>query len=246
MANGIYKVTMHARYLGQQLVNTLWYRSVLEGTFASDLLIDGAQALGKSVIDHIWSGCLQPYFPTNYYFDGVSVMGFNDMYEVLYNNTIFVAPTGDNTHGTEAASENKIPLANCVNLAFTLKNRLITLPWFKPPSKGLIALSPVSDGWVGNDGTLNDIGMGVYEIMAHAFEMKLPWDFADVELPFVGWVIGAGIGDVFIPVRAKTWQFDTPQIFGGITYMKHIETTDVEACNPRKLLGYRRSRRVEG
>jgi hypothetical protein len=246
MSNGIYKCTLHIRYLGQQIVNTLWYRSALEGNFLADLLIDGAQALGQSVINHIWNAAYAGRMPANAYLDGVSVMGFNDQFELLYNNTITVVPSADDANGTLAQSETWLPIGNCANLAFNMKNRLISMPWFKPPSKGLIAVSPVLEAWAGNDGTLNDDGTSYYETLANALAQKLPWDFATIDLPFTNWTPAVGLPNAFIPVRAKTWQFETPQELGGIMYLKHIETTDVESCHVRKLLGYRRSRRVEG
>lgn len=245
MANGIYKCTLHGRYLGQSIVNTLWYRSVLEGTFAGDLLIDAASALGKSVISHVWQAFWRTVMPTNFYLDGVSVMGYNDMYELLYNNTITVAPDAAIAAGTQAATEDQLPLANCANIAFNLKNKLITLPWFKPPRKGLVAISPIQQGWAGNDGTLNDYGMGVIQHIANDMASPLPWDYIDIDMPFTGWQATFGLPGAFLPIRAKTWQWDTPQVLGGITYMKHIECVDVESAVARKALGYRRSRRVE-
>jgi hypothetical protein len=245
MTNGLYKLTSHMRYRGQALVNTFWYRSVLEGTFGTDLLIDGAKALGNSFIDHAWAGPWRDHVPTDCYMDGVTVMGYNDQYELLYNNTITVVPAPGLDAGTSTADEAWTPLANCVNIAFSLKNKLIALPWFKPPKKGLVAISPVRETNVGSDGTLNDDGTALYKTIADKFAAALPWDFVDIDVPFVGWVIGLGLPGAFVPMRAKTWQWDTPQILGGITYMKHIETTDIESAAPRKLLGYRRSRRVE-
>jgi hypothetical protein len=179
------------------------------------------------------------------YFDGVSVAGFNDAAELLYNNTIFVPTTGADTQGDVADATGMLPLANCVNLAFSLKNRLVTLPWFRPPTKGLVALSPVNEDYAGNDGTLNDTGTGVYAAIATTMAAPLPWNWIDIDLPFTGWSPSVGLAGAFVPVRAKFWEFETPQVFGGITYLRHVETTDVETCAPRKLLGYRRSRRVE-
>jgi hypothetical protein len=245
MANGIYKGTLHMRYKGQAIVNTLWYRSVLEGTFASDLLIDGARALGRSIISEVWRTNWKPQVPADLYFDGVSVMGYNDMFEALYNNTIFVATTGADTQGDISSATGMLPLANCVNLAFSLKNRIITLPFFKPPSKGLVALSPVNEDYAGNDGTLNDTGTSVYNAIAESMAEALPWNYVDIDLPFTSWSPSVGLPGAFVPIRAKTWLFDTPQILGGITYAKHIEVTDVDTCTARKLLGYRRSRRIE-
>lgn len=246
MANGIYKAVLHMRYLGQSLVNTLWYRSVLEGTFASDLLIDGAKALGNSIIDNIWVHSWRGCVPSNCYLDDVSIVGYNDMFELLYNNTIQVVPQPAQTAGTGVTGESYLPIGNCANIAFSLKNRIIANPLFKPPTKGLIAVSPVTEVWAGNDGTLNDAGMAAFKTIADDVAKGLPWEFIDIDLPFVGWSTGLGLENAFLPLRAKTWQFDLPQVIGGITVMKHIETTDVESAAPRKLLGYRRSRRVEG
>lgn len=246
MANGIYKVTMKLRFLGQAIVNTFWYRSVLEGVFASDLLIDGAQALGRSFLSTIWAGEMRDHTPTNLYCDGVSVMGYNDQFELLYNNTVHVAPNTGEEAGLDAAGENYLPLGNCANIAFYLKNRLISNPLFKPPSKGLVAFGPVRENWAGNDGTLNDAGMADLQTIADAMAEPLAWPFISVDLPFTGWTPSLGLPGAFIPMRAKTWQWDTPQIIGGVTVFKHIETTDIESAHVRKLLGYRRSRRVEG
>lgn len=245
MANGIYKATLKMRWLGQAIVNTLWYRSVLEGTFGSDLLIDGARALGKSVIEHVWAAHWRQYAPTDLYFDGVSVMGYNDQFELLYNNTITVVPASGIHTGSISASEAWLPIANCANIAFSLKNRLISNPLYSPPHKGLIAVTPIDQSWAGNDGTLSDAGMVPFNSIAAGVSEKLPWDYVDIDLPFTGWTINAGVPDVFIPIRAKTWQWDLPREIGGFTVFKHIETCDVESAAPRKLLGYRRSRRVE-
>jgi hypothetical protein len=164
----------------------------------------------------------------------------------LYNNTIQVAPATAIAAGNDPASENRLPLANCVNIAFALKNRLIANPLFKPPSKGLVSIAPVFENAVGNDGTLNDAGLLHFSAIAEDMGKKLPWDYVDVDIPFVNWQVNLGLPDAFIPIRAKTWKFDLPQIIGGLTVMKHIETTDVESTSVRKVLGYRRSRRVEG
>jgi len=246
MADGIYKVTLKVRMLGQAMVNTFWYRSVLEGVFASDLLIDGASALGKSFLDHVWVGLLRDRMPSFAFCDGVSVMGYNDQFELLYNNTIQVAPDVADAVGAGGGTEIYLPIANCVNIAFSLKNRLIANPFLKPPSKGLVAFSPVVEGQAGNDGTLNDAGVNGWQPVADKLAEALPWDFVDTEMPFTGWQVNLGLPGAFVPIRAKTWDFKTPQILGGITVLKHIETVDIESAHVRKLLGYRRSRRVEG
>jgi len=245
MANGIYKVTSHQRYLGQAIVNTFWYRSVLEGTFGTDLLIDGAKALGESFCNHVWATHWRGLCPTNLYFDGVSVMGYNDQFELLYNNTITVIPDSNVLTGSDGNVSTFMALANCVNVAFSLKNRLIANPLFKPPHKGLVAISPIQEASVGPDGTLGDVATAAYQLLADDFAKKLPWDYVDIDLPFVGWSLTTGLNDAFVPIRAKTWQWDLPQVIGGLTVYKHIETTDVENAMVRKLLGYRRSRRVE-
>lgn len=246
MANGIYKAVMKSRYQGQQHINVLWYRSVLEGTFASDLLIDGARALGLSIISHIWQSALRISKPSGFYFDGVEVVGYNDQFELLYNNSIFVPVESELAEGTGGPTLDWLPPGNCVNIAFSLKNRLISNPLFKPPHKGLVSLSPVNDAHVGNDGTLNDDGMARFDAIAAAFAAKLPWDFVDIDLPFTGWQATLGLPDAFVPMRAKVWELTTPEVIGGITLWKHIETTDIESATPRKVLGYRRSRKVEG
>lgn len=246
MANGIYKVTSSQRYLGQQLVNTFWYRSVLEGTFGTDLLIDGAVTLGKSFCDHVWGSVWRALCPNNLFFDGVSVMGYNDQYELLYNNTVQVPPAPAVAAGSDPNAATEMALANCVNIYFSLKNRIIANPLFPPPHKGLVAISPVQEASVGPDGTLNDVATTAYQLLADAFAIDLPWDYIDIDIPFVGWSANVGLPGAFKPIRAKTWQYDVPDQIGGFTVFKHIETTDVESAHVRKALGYRRSRRVEG
>lgn len=245
MSNGLYKATIHIRCLGQEIVNTLWYRSVLEGTVAGDLLIDAARGLGTSIITHIWNSAYKPLMPSFSYLDRVTIMGYNDQYELLYNNTISVSPANSIAAGTGSSEQVYLPIANVVNLSFSLANRFISLPWFRPPKKGLVAVSMVREDHVGNDGTLNDAGSAAYQPLAEALVARLPWDIAEVDIPILNWVVGLGIPFAFVPMRAKTWQWDLPQILGGITYSKHIETTDIEICNIRKQLGYRRSRKVE-
>ena len=241
MTNGLYKATLKMRYQGQALQNVLWYRSALEGTFATDLLIDAATAIGRSIINHIWASAWKAYAPADMYFDGVSIAGYNDLWELLYNNTIEVATTTNEAPGTGPGGEVYLPLANCANIAFSLKNHLIANPLFPPPKKGLVAISPVKEEWAGNDGTLNDTGTAVFTNIANTLGVPLPWDYGSIDLPFTNWTPTIGLPGAFIPMRVKTWQFDLPQIIGGQSVYKHIETSHV-----RKLLGYRRSRRVEG
>jgi hypothetical protein len=246
MSNGIYKATVVIRCLGQEIVNALWYRDVLEGTFASDLFVDASVALGKSIVAHVWNDGYASTMPTFAYLDRVQVVGYNDQYELLYNNAVTVVPSSEDANGTASGSEVFLPIANCVNIRLNLRPRLITFPWFRPPQKGLISVGPVMEQYAGNDGTLNDTGKAAYEPLASAVGGKLPWDFYDIDLPFTNWTPTVGIPDVFIPLRAKVWQYDTPTVLGGVTYLKHIETTDVESATVRAMLGYRRSRRVEG
>lgn len=246
MAQGIYKLTTHARFVGQAVVSSFWYKSVLEGDVITDVLIDAAEALGRSFLTHVWGTHWRNAMPTTYYMDGVSVMGYNDQYELLYNNTIQMVPIDAHKTGAQEAGERFLPLGNVANLAFQMANRPIALPWFPPPKKGLVAISPIAESWAGNDGTLNDTGSEWLDPLAADFAAKLPWDFVDVDIPFTNWNVGVGIPFAFWPLRAKTWQWDAPQIFGGITYAKHIEVTDVRGCVVRKKLGFRRSRMTEG
>lgn len=245
MSNGIYKAVLKSRCEGQLIVNTLWYRSVLEGTFASDLLIDGATALAESIIAHIWVDVLRELMPSSLTLDEVTVTGYNDQYELLYSNPVTVNPETNLAAGSDSATQVWLPLANCININFNLENRLITNPLLKPPVKGLIALSPVPENVVDNDGTVNAAGTAAYGPVADAVAEPLPWDFVSVDLPFTNWTPSVGIPSAFLPVRAKTWEWTTPQIIGGITVFKHIEITDVLSASVRRLAGYRRSRRVE-
>jgi hypothetical protein len=246
MANGIYKVVLQARYRGQQILNTLWYRSALEGTFATDLLIDGGRALGLSVLSHIWQAAWRATKPADYFLDAIAVSGYNDLLEVLYNNAQVVTPEAEHAMGTAPTSEQWMPPGVCVNFAFFMKNRLISNPLFKPPVKGLVAMSPIHENWLGSDGTVNDLGVSILKPAADVLATNLPWDFIDIDIPFTNWQVGTGLPNAFIPLRAKTWQLSTPEVIGGVQFFKHIETTDVASVVVRKNHGFRHTRKVEG
>ena len=246
MANGLYKLTTKMRYLGQAIVNTFWYRSVLEGTFATDVLIDGAKALGDAFINRCWEDHWRALVPTDCYFDGVVVDGFNDNFELLYSNPVQVLPNPLLDAGTANTDANWLRPADVVNVAFYLKNRLIVNPLFPAPKKGLVALSPVNHQLVGEDGTLTDEGAAVYQAVADDFASPLPWNFASVDFPFTSWEVGVGLANAFIPVRVRLFRWNLPVLWHNINVLRAAESTDVETAVARKLLGYRRSRKVEG
>lgn len=241
--SGLYKVVLNGAFEGVQINNILWYRSNVEaGTgYVGDLVINSAEAIANSVKNHIWEDHMRQEMPSGYTLATIDVYPYNNVFELIYTLPFSLSVQDQGT----VTNQNTLPPACSANLRFNLRPNLIDIPGFPAPKRGWVKLAPIQEQYVGNDGLLNETGLIAYGAIATALGEWLPWDFVDVDLPLTGWDVTVGIPMAFAPLRARVWTFSTPQIIGGVTFGRYINTAEVLDCAPAAQTGYARSRRVE-
>lgn len=241
--SNLYKVDLNGNFEGVHFKNVLWYASNVEAAtgFTGDLIISSAEAIARSVQTHVWNTHWKNVVPTTYTLDNITVYPYNDVFELIYQlpYVLTVNETGTVTdHPT-------LPPACTANLKFNLRPNLIDFPGFPAPKRGWVKIGPVLESYVNDDGTLSQPGYEAYANIANHLAEWLPWDFIDVEIPLVGWEASVGIPLAFEPKRVRVWTFSTPQIIGGDTFARFINTASILSCAPNQQTGYARSRRVE-
>jgi hypothetical protein len=238
----IYKVVLNGSAYGIDIKNILWYRSNIEalGGYAGQFLVDSAQAIGESVQNHVWEAYMRFQMSENYTLQTIDVYPYSAAFTLDYSLPFSVAV---NQQGSLSGS--CLPLECCGNVRMNVAPALVEFPLFPAPRRGMVKIAPVMEADFDDAGRITTSGLLHLGTIGGALQAVLPWDFIDIDIPFVGWEVGVGIPLAFSPLRVRTWEFSTPEVIGGTTYARFIASADVASTTPAGVIGHAVSRRPE-
>lgn len=218
----VYKVVLKGNFQGQAINNILYYRNGI-GVDVGGLTLGGAKEVADAVAA-IVVPALRAVLSTDYLLQQIDSYVFNDQtFDLLYSNPFTL---GVNEHGLDAGNTYNGP-APCAILKFVLENHIILVNGVKPPKRGYLAIGPLNDAQISDDGSLNmDLGRNLLwdalcAVMANNVETVLP------------------IPAVFFPVRVHQDKV------GIIPKFKITSYSDIQAAVMRHFTSYRRSRQPE-
>lgn len=213
-----YKVVLNGSCMGQDIKNVLYYRSGL-GVDVSGLTLAGTQALAGNIKQEIWPK-MKVLMPDNYTLETIDVSAINDefqlVYQMPYSEVVQQAGTDPGAIAGPAA---------CMNIKFNLEPTSI-VNGIKPPSRGYVAIGPVSPLAIQEDG---------YFLPAH---MTSPAMTA-----FLGALAGnveqvLPVAFVWFPIRLKQ-----SRILGGLVHWEAY--SDIKGAVLSRRASFRRSRMPE-
>lgn len=144
-----YKVVLNGQAYGQDIKNILYYRTGV-GVDIAGLTVGGTVEVASAVRTMVWSA-LKPIMSDSYRLEDITAYAFEDVtFRLFYQNPTIVQ-VGEN--GTHSAALNGP--APCAIVRFSLEPTMIIANGPKPPKHGYLAIGPLSDDQVKNDGILN-------------------------------------------------------------------------------------------
>jgi hypothetical protein len=218
----LYKVVLKGQFQGQAINNILYYRNGV-GVDISGITLGGAKEVADAVKAIVWPA-LKGVMSTQYQLAQIDSYVYNDQtFDLLYQNPY---TEGVQEYGTNVGTGFNGP-APCAILKFILENHAVLVDGPRPPKRGYLAIGPLADNQISDDGTLN-LGQGfnllwdaVCAVMANNVETILP------------------VPGLFFPVRVHM-----DKIGIGLK-LKITSFTDVQAAVMRRVCSFRRSRQPE-
>lgn len=209
---GFYRADLRGTYEGQLMQNTLYYRD--RDPFSGDLIVQ-SELLGSALNAHFFpalSALLPAVIPLGYHWDTWAIMPLTAVgFEPALATPVLVEIDRDS-----AGDANALPPGNVVIISFILRNGPIGSGLYQP-RRSYIAVGPVAEPNVQNDGRLNSGALGGYN------------DLADLFAENVGTVAGVG---GWAPVR-----------YGNNGLLQGFAELDGAAARP--VVSYRKSRQPE-
>lgn len=145
----IYKVVLNGSAYGQDIKNILYYRNGVDIDL-SGLTVGGTVEVAQAVRTMVWT-FMKPLLPTAYRLQDITAYLYNEgTFELVYQNPTTVQ-VGENGTGTGATNGP----ATCAIIKFQLEPTARFANGFKPPKRGYVAIGPLTDAEVKDDGTLN-------------------------------------------------------------------------------------------
>lgn len=212
----IYKVVLNGSAFGEDVKNILYYRSGI-GLEIGGLTAGGTLELSQAVKTLVWPA-LKSVLPAAYRLQDITTY----VYEDGTFNPIYQNPTtlGVGENGTQPGATNGP--AVCAIAKFQLEPTIVLLNGPKPPKRGYLAIGPLTDSQVNNDGTVLYDGNSTLTWGACAFALG---NNVEVLLP---------VPFVWFPVRVS--QTKILGIFKITSY------ADVREVVIRDITSFRRSR----
>jgi hypothetical protein len=218
----LYKAVLKGSFQGQAINNILYYRNGV-GIDISGLTLGGTKELADAVKAIVWTG-LKPVMVTSYTLNQIDVSVYNDQtFDLMYQQPFTL---GVQEPGTGSATDFNGP-APCAILKFILESHVILVNGPRPPKKGYLAIGPLADQQIMDDGsllldTVNQIKWDVVcGVMANNVETILP-------IPAVFYPVRVHMDKVGIGLKLKITSF-----------------ADVQAAVMRRFTSFRRSRMPE-
>jgi hypothetical protein len=214
----IYKVVLNGQCQGQDIKNILYYRNGI-GIDLSGLTVGGTVEVADAVKAIVWPA-MRPIMPTAYELQDITAYVYDESnFNLLYQNPTIV---GVEQSGTLAGDLNGP--ATCAIFRFSLEPTSILLNGIKPPKRGYLAIGPMTDSRIDNEGKLtNDVDVRAqYAITAFALANNV-----ETLIPPA----------VFFPIRVHQ-----QKVLG---LFKIVSFADIRDCVVRVGTSYRRSRMPE-
>jgi hypothetical protein len=218
----IYKVVLRGSFQGQAINNILYYRNGI-GIDLSGLTVGGTKEVADGVKAIVWPA-LRLVLPTAYDLQSIDSYVYNDQtFDLLYQSPFTL---GVQEPGQAETSGYNGP-APCAIMKFILENHVVLANGPKPPKRGYLAIGPLADHSINDDGSLDLASTAqlrwdaVCAVMANNVETILP-------IPAVFYPIRVHMDKVGIGEKLKITSF-----------------ADVQAAVMRHFCSYRRSRQPE-
>jgi hypothetical protein len=218
----LYKVVLRGQLQGQAINNIFYYRNA-PGLDLSGLTLGGAGEVAKAVKAMVWPA-LKLIMSTDYLLTQIDSYVYNDQtFDLLYTNP-YTEGVADNGSNTGAGYNGPAP---CAIMKFILENHIILENGPKPPKRGYLAIGPLADDQIQNDGSL---------YLAEGWNLK--WDaLCAVMANNVETVLP--IPALFFPVRVHMDKV------GIVLKLKITSYSDIQAAVMRRVCSFRRSRQPE-
>lgn len=218
----LYKVVLRGNFQGQAINNILYYRNGI-GVDISGLTVGGTKEVADAVKAIVWTG-LRPVMSDHYSLVQIDSYVYNDQtFDLLYQQPFTL---GVQENGLNVGTSYNGP-ATCAICKFILESHLVGVNGIRPPKKGYLAIGPLSDDQVNDDGSLkltlgeNLLWDAVCAVLANNVETILP------------------IPAVFYPVRVHM------DVVGPGLPLRLSSFADIQAAVMRHYTSFRRSRMPE-
>ena len=218
----LYKVVLKGIFQGQSIDNILYYRNV-EPFDIGGLTLGGTKEVADAVKAIVWTG-LRQVLTTQYQLQQIDAYVYNDQtFDLLYQAPYTVGVQENGTYNLEGFNGP----APCAILKFILENHIILANGPKPPKRGYLAIGPLADSQIDDDGSLvlDTVNQAKWDIvcgvMANNVYTVLP------------------IPAAFFPVRVHMDKV------GILMKLKITSFADVQAAVMRHNVSFRRSRQPE-
>lgn len=220
-----YKVVLNGECVGQDVKNILWYRtSALD--ILQDVLLEGENRLAHEILSKVWvtpigwtegGQSFSDVQSIHYTLESIDVYGYEDGYGLVSSDPYHLS-----VGAVGAVSGDIMGSVPCYVLVANTKQ--VIGPGVGLPKGGYIAVGPVTEAAVGNDGQVNQ---AVVDDM-NDFGVRLGTELLS-GLP----------GEwTFIPIRVRT--IGAGGVFSSITYK------DVQNFQCKNFISFRKSRRPTG
>jgi hypothetical protein len=145
----IYKVVLNGQAFGQDVKNILYYRTGI-GIDVGGLTVGGTVEVANAVRTIVWT-LMKPIMSTYFTMEDITAYVYNDTtFDLVYQNPTTVQ-VGE--AGTHAGSMNGP--ANCAIVKFSLEPTFILTNGIRPPKHGYVAIGPLADSMIADDGNIS-------------------------------------------------------------------------------------------
>ena len=220
--SAIYKVVLNGSFQGQDIKNILYYRNGV-GIDIGGLTVGGAKECADAVKAIVWP-VMRMVLPDAYTLDQIDAYVYDDQtFDLLYQNPHTL---GVHQQGAETGHAMNGP-APCAIMKYILEPHVILVNGPKPPKRGYLAIGPLTDIRILDDGKLK-----------LAAPDNLEWDaLCAVMANNIATVLP--IPAEFFPVRVHA------DVVGIVGKLKITSFADVRDCVMRTQTSFRRSRQPE-
>jgi len=226
MMPAFYKAVLNQNYKGQDIKNILYYRTAVDtasGLFGFGGAAEVAEEINQEIVPKY-----RAMMPPDWSMQSIDVYPYNNLFELVYQLP-YTLPVNVNGQWTNFGTTNGP--APCVNIKFNLEPTVIGSQALLAPKRGYVAISPISDQWIGDDGYLiDDVFTGVVGDLNDLAD-ALSSNLESIDPPAV-----------FFPIRAKVVMSAPGE--GGATVIASA-FADISSAAVNRRMSFRRSRLPE-
>jgi len=214
----IYKAVLNGQCEGQDVKNILWYRNGI-AIDLSGLTVGGTIECANAIKTTVWP-LMKVVLPVQYVLQDITCYVYDEStFNLLYQNptTVGVGETGVKVGALNGP-------ATCGIIRFALEPTSIVFNGPKPPKKGYVAIGPLCDSWIADDGTVPAIP-----------DQKADWDA-------ICFALANNIETLLPPALFFPIRVHTDKVLGLI---KITSFADIRDATLRSQSSFRRSRMPE-